>query len=99
VPDESTAGAASTALMHDCMRQLALAEAGDEDRLPALLESALGPAESGHEIILVSTRDVDLDDPVRFQQLRHDPQRAAAMRRIRVVEVPGPALGRYFQVE
>jgi hypothetical protein len=80
------------------MRQLALATAGAEDRLPALLESALERISRGNEIILISTREVDWDDPPRFGQLMQDPARAAAVRRIRVVNAAGAALGRYFQV-
>ncbi|MBN1591522.1 MAG: DUF58 domain-containing protein [Pirellulales bacterium] len=98
-PDEPIAGPASTAIMHDCMRQLAVAEADDDDRLPRLLESALDQMGSGHEIIVISTRDVDLDDAGRFGRLRQEASRAAALRRVRVISTSGPTLARYFQVE
>jgi len=98
-PDELLAGPASTALVHDCMRQLALAEAGAGDRLPAMLESVHDRLASSNEIILVSTRAVDLDEPRRCGRLRQDPLLAATMRRVRVIDASSPALGRYFQVE
>jgi uncharacterized protein (DUF58 family) len=98
-PEEILAGPASTALVRDCMRQLALAEAGSRDGLPALVESAQPRIVGSNEIILVSTREVDLDDSRRFGRLGQDASCAATLRRIRVVNAASPALGRYFQVE
>lgn len=97
--EEITEGPTSTALMHESMRRLAVAQADDEDRLPELLESVLDRITGGGEIILISTRPVDLDDTRRFERLGQDPARAAVLRRIRVVDVSGPALGRYFQLQ
>jgi len=98
-PAESPGGHASTALMHELLCHLSLADATSEDRLPAMLEAVLDRTTANNEIIFVSTRDVDLEDSHRFEHLQHDPARAAALRRIRVINAASPTLERYFQVE
>lgn len=98
-PEEILAGPASPALVRDCMRQLATAEADSRDRLPALVESFHQRVAQSNEIVLVSTRDVELDDPRRFGRLAQDPSLAATLRRIRVINAASPTLARYFQVE
>jgi uncharacterized protein (DUF58 family) len=98
-PETLVAGPASPALMRDCMTHLAVAEADDEDHLPAMLESALDRLDSGTEIILVASRPVDLEDSRRFGRVRRDPARAAALRRVCSVDASGPGLARYFQAQ
>ena len=98
-PDRLIQGPTSTALMHDVMRELAVTRPIAQDRLAALLETVLDRIDGDHEIVVVSTREVDLTDPTRFASLVNDPSKAAALRRIRLVNVSDPALGRYFQAE
>lgn len=98
-PAEMLGGPCSTGLAHDMLHHLALADAAREDRLPELLENVLNRIAGGNEIILISTRDVDLNDLQRFAGPRQDPSWAATVRRIRVVDASGPTLERFFQVE
>lgn len=98
-PDRVMQGPTSTALMHEVMRELAVTRPTADDRLAALLETVLDRIDGDHEIIVVGTREVDLNDPARFGSLLADPARAAALRRARLVDVSDPALGRYFQAE
>lgn len=98
-PTDCTSGPASPALLRDAMEQLALAEAVSDDRLSALLATALSEIEPGAEVILVTTRSVDLYDTTRFGALWRIAGRAAVLRRIRVVDTSSDELGKYFQAE
>jgi len=92
-------GPASVALMQGAMERLAVAEASAEDRLPGLLDRALGQIEPGTEVILVSTRPNDLSDAERFPMLWRDPAGRAMARRIRTIDASAEELAEYFQVE
>ena len=91
-------GPASPGLIESAMETLAVAEAAPEDRLADLLSSALAAIEPGTEVILVSSRAVDLSDRGRFAKLWDDPARRALARAVRVISAADEALGEYFQV-
>ena len=55
-----TGGPGSAALLQDLMERLALVDAQSRDRVPELLQLAVGQIEPGTEIVLVSTRPIDL---------------------------------------
>ncbi len=93
---ECQRGPASTALVQEAMESLAVAEAGPEDRLPDLLDRALASLEPGTEVILVTSRAVDLTDPERFAALWNDPARRNIVPRIRVISTAGEGLAEYF---
>jgi len=99
VEPQCAGGPASMALMQGTMERLAVAEASAEDRLPGLLEHALGQIEPGTEVILVSTRPNDLSDAKRFPMLWRDPARRAMARRIRTIDASAEELADYFQPE
>ena len=86
-PTEYTSGPASMPLVQDAMERLALAEADSEDRLPELLAGALGRIEPGTDVILVTTRPIDLGDARAFRPAvagprpRGDPPAASASSR------------------
>ena len=98
-PPHCTSGPASAALLQDAMQRLALAEAQNADRLPELIELALGEIESGTEIVLVSSRPVDLTDSARFDSLWADPSRRIQTRRIRCVDTSDNQLDDYFRTD
>jgi hypothetical protein len=81
------------------MERLAVAAASGEERLSELLRRAMEMIEPGTEVVLVTTRLVDLADPSQFPGLHADPARRAALRRVRMVNVTEPGLSEYFQVE
>jgi uncharacterized protein (DUF58 family) len=93
---ECTGGPASGAWLQDAMERLAVAEASSEDLLPALLEDALRRIEPGTQVVVVSTRANDLDDPERFPMLWGDPARRALARRIRAISTADDELAEYF---
>ncbi len=92
-------GPASLALLQEMMERLAVVEAESTDRLADLLANALGQIDPGTEIVLVSTRPVDLSDRARFAALWADPARRSLLRRIRCVDVSSKDLARYFRAE
>jgi uncharacterized protein (DUF58 family) len=98
-PPELASGPASLVLLQDVMRRLAALEARSADDLPELLDHALREIAPGSDIILVSTRAVDLGDTVRFAALHADPARRALARRIRCVDASSDELAQYFQPE
>jgi uncharacterized protein (DUF58 family) len=90
-------GPASAALVQGAMETLAVAEAAPEDRLPDLLDRALADIEPGTEVVLVTTRAVDLSDRERFAALWGDPARRAMAHEIRVISTAEEGLAEYFQ--
>ena len=96
---ECHGGPASGALLSSVMERLAVAEADSRDRLPALLWRALGEIEPGTEVVLVTTRPVDLGDTERFGAVWGDPARRAAARRIRTINAAGEELAEHFRPE
>ena len=92
-------GPASAALLHDAMETLAMAEADHRDHLPALLDSALKQTDRGTEIVLISTRPIDLADAARFGALYADPSRRAMLAQVRSVNTADAGLAQYFVVE
>lgn len=92
-------GPASLALLQDMMERLAVVEAHATDRLAELLDRALGEIEPGTEIVLVSTRPIDLSDRARFVALWADPARRSLLRRIRCVDVSSAELSKFFRAE
>jgi uncharacterized protein (DUF58 family) len=89
-------GPASAALMQEVMEKLAVAEASCEDRLVELLGRAVAATEPGTEVVLVTTRPVDLADP-RFAPLRGNPAWRGIAPRVRVVNAAAAELADYFQ--
>jgi uncharacterized protein (DUF58 family) len=93
------AGPASAALLQDALETLAVAAAAEEDRLPQLLDQTLQQVEAGADVVLVSTRDVDLSDRRRFASLWHDRAKRAFLRRIRVFNTGSAQLAEVFVAE
>jgi len=96
-PREDVRGPASALLMQDVMEHLAVAEASHEDRLAGLVERALAAVQPGTEIVLVTTRGIDLGDARQFPGLTIDPARRSMAQRIRVVNTADAGLSEYFQ--
>ena len=92
-------GPASALVLQNAMEGLALAEAHPDDRLPQLLAAALDEVEPGTEIVLLTTRPVDVLDPQRFAAVWADPARRAAARRLRCFDTSDPSLADYFQTD
>ncbi len=90
-------GPASALLVQGVMEELAVAEASAVDRLTDLLQRALAAVEPGTEVVLVTTRAIDVADAQRFPSLAADPQRRSLAQRIRVVNTADAGLNDYFQ--
>jgi uncharacterized protein (DUF58 family) len=98
-PSDCVSGPASIAMLQDAMEQLAVAEAANEDRLLGLLSYALGRIAPGSDVVLITTRSVDLSDDKRFGSLWRDPAQAAMLRQVQPITTSESELARYFQVE
>ncbi len=90
-------GPASAGMLQAAMEHLALAEASPEDRLSQLLEAALAQITPGTDVVLVSTRRVDVAELGRLGAQGADAGRRAVLRRIRVVNAATEELDAYFQ--
>jgi len=91
-------GPASVLLMRDVMEHLAVAEASDADRLPELLRRAAATVEPGTEMVLVTTRAIDLGD-ARLPALAADAHRRPGVPPLRVVNTSNAGLDDYFETE
>ena len=92
-------GPGSAALLQDLMERLALVEAQSRDAVPELLQQAVGQVDRGTEIVLVSTRPVDLSRADYAGKLPGDVARQLAGRGVRVIDTSSPNLSRFFQAE
>jgi uncharacterized protein (DUF58 family) len=96
---ECVGGPASPATLQDLMERLAVAEARGEDGLPALLSHALPRIPAEAEVVLVSTRGVDLTDASRFAALWSNPALRERARRILCVNTSLEQLSQFFLAE
>ena len=94
-----TSGPASPILLQDAMEHLAVAQSDGEDHLAELLDDVLGQIRPGTEVVLITTRPVDLTDTSRWGTMWTDPARRAMIGRIRCVDTSGTDWERYFQVQ
>ena len=92
-------GTASAVLLQDAMARLALAEGSSDDRLPEFLDLALARIAPGTEVVVVSTRIVDLNDRRRFEAMWRDPARRRRAGYIRTVTTADGDLDQYFRPE
>ncbi|MGD9127612.1 MAG: DUF58 domain-containing protein, partial [Planctomycetia bacterium] len=74
-PDEPIIGPASLALLQDVMNELAVIEPHTDDRLSRLLEQTVAKLGTQTDVILVSTTEINLDDPERFEKWHGNPAR------------------------
>jgi uncharacterized protein (DUF58 family) len=98
-PPQCAAGPASAALLQETMQRLAVLQAHSDDRLPELLEEALPQIEPGTEIVLVSTRPIDLADEARLAAFWAAPARARLLRQVRCVDTSSDQLVEYFRTD
>jgi uncharacterized protein (DUF58 family) len=92
-------GPGSAALLQDLMERLALVDAQSGDRVPELLQLAVAQIEPGTEIVLVSTRPIDLTRAEYAGKLPADVARRSAAPRLRVIDTSSADLARFFQPE
>jgi uncharacterized protein (DUF58 family) len=96
---ECIGGPASSATLQRLMEQLALLEPRSDNALPALLTAALREIEAGTEVVLVSTRPVDLSDATQFVDVLSDPVMRDRARRILRVDTSSEHLAEFFSAE
>lgn len=90
-------GAASPALLQEAMEELAVAMATPHDRLPPLLDEALGALRPGAEVALISTRSVILADTARFAAVWNNTQKQSALSQAMTVDLGGAERSAWFQ--
>jgi uncharacterized protein (DUF58 family) len=90
-------GAASMALQMEALETLAVAEAGSQDRLPELLDTAYADARAGVQIVVVSTRPVDLSDAARFAGLHREAARSRVLGWPLCIDASSPQLTQFFR--
>jgi len=92
-------GPVSAALRKDALEALALADATDDDHLPALFDEVAGQIAHGTRIWLVGTRDNDLRDEKRFPCLHAGRGRQMVASGISTVNTAAPEFADYFRPE
>ncbi len=91
-----TGGPGSAALMQDIMERLALIEADNRDRVPDLLQLAAAGIEAGSEIVLVSTRPLDLSQADYSVRMPSEVVRRLGGRGLRMVDTSSENLSQCF---
>ena len=92
-------GPASSATLQRLMEQLALVEAKTDTSLPALLVATLRQVAVGTEVVLVSTRCVDLTNATEFVEILADAVMRDRARRILCVNTSSDRLAEFFSAE
>lgn len=98
-PAQWLAGPASGLLQEEVMQHLAVVEATSEDGLPGLLADALRRIEPDSEVVLVTTRAVDLRDAASRAGLQASAAWRSLAGRVRLVNAGDDRLAEYFQPE
>ena len=96
---ECIGGPASPATLQSLMEQLALVEARTDGALPALLGKVLRQVAAGTEVVLVSTRPVDLAATKHFAELGSDPALRERARRLLCIDASSEQLADFFMAE
>ena len=89
-------GPASAALLNEVLQRLALVEPSAGDRTAALVEQAFRTVEAGTELVLVTTRPVDLD---KLDASALDPRQRAGLKHLLCIDTSSEKLAEYFVVE
>ncbi|HET6881329.1 MAG TPA: DUF58 domain-containing protein, partial [Pirellulales bacterium] len=79
-------GAASAALLEEVMCRLATIEAASKDRLPETLSQLLERVRRRTQLLVVSTRPVDLEHDSRFASLRDDGRLTRWLSKLKTVD-------------
>jgi uncharacterized protein (DUF58 family) len=90
---------ASAGLLQGLMEQLATIEAASGDTLATLLASVLPQIAAGAEIVLVSTRPVNLADGDRFAAVWSNSVLRDRAQRMRCIDTSSEQLTEFFQTE
>ena len=90
-------GPASLALQEDALTTLALYQATPKDHLPQVMIGCLDLIPQGTQIVLVSTRPVDLNDQQRFATFWQDSRGRSLAGRVLPIDASSGELQHYFQ--
>ncbi len=91
-----TGGRGSAALLQDIMERLTLIDARNRERVPELLQLAAAGVEAGTEVVLISTRPLDLSIAEYAGRLPGEVARRLGGNGLRVVDTSNENLARYF---
>ncbi|HUY35422.1 MAG TPA: DUF58 domain-containing protein [Pirellulales bacterium] len=89
-------GPTSTALLRAAMEQLAVAQAGPDDRLGDVLTEVLDDLRPGTRVLVIGTRRCDLADSERFGGLWNDQRRRAWQGRILAIDAGAAELSDFY---
>lgn len=90
-------GTSSRAFLQDALDTLALARATSVDRLPNTLTRALDHVRANTDVLLISTRDVDLSDTGRFQVAWDNPRKRTWLMGAVCINAGAGELADYFE--
>jgi uncharacterized protein (DUF58 family) len=91
-------GPASAALLDLVMRRLATSEASAADRLPQTIAKALERIRRNTQVLVVSTRPVDLERDARFDSVRKDGRLRKWLSKQKTVDTSSSNVSDFFQV-
>jgi len=95
---EQVRGPTSVPLLNEALQCLAVADADSRNRLPEALARFLREADPGAELVLATSRSIDLRDVSRFAAVFGNPALAARLRQVRVIDASDEELRKYFEV-
>jgi len=92
-----TRGPASRGLLTEAMEHLAAVSAGTGDNLARLLSDALEQVPPHCDLVLVSTRGIDLTDHERYGDIWQDSRKQSMLSKVLLIDASGPEIFRYYQ--
>jgi uncharacterized protein (DUF58 family) len=96
---ETVAGVTSTGLLEECLEELAVAVPTSADRLPELLDTVLSAARPESRIVVLSTRQTELSDTERFEEIWQKPRERATLGRVMCLAADDPEFKACFELE
>ena len=91
-------GPASAAMLEEVMCRLATAEACATDRFPQTLSKVLERIRSSTQLLIVSTRSIDLEQEPRFDSVRNDGRLGKWLSKLKTVDSSASGVSELFQV-
>lgn len=92
-------GPASSALLEEVMCRLATCEPGAVDQLPATLNQVVQRIRRGTQLLVVSTRPVDLEHDSRFQSVRNDGRLSKWLSKLKTIDTSSNQASELFLVD
>ncbi|MDR2170201.1 MAG: DUF58 domain-containing protein [Planctomycetaceae bacterium] len=97
--EENLSGPICLPLVESVLRRLATTKYEPNDNLPKVIIDAITQLDPGADIILISPKNLNLNNAQRFKSIKNDPKFRTAIQRIKLIDTSSPELDQYFLLQ